>query len=453
MTSSPTTGNLPLCFVLMPFGTKSDGARQLVNFDVVYEEAIAPAIAGAKMESLRADEEREGGIIHKPMLERLVLCAFAVADLTLANANVFYELGVRHAVRPHTTVLLFAKGGQRLPFDVAPLRAIPYEVDARGKLKNVADLRASIAERLAAARDPAPDSPLFQLLDGFVAPDIARLKTDVFRQRVRYNEGAKSRLAAARSEADAGKAVADVHESLRPIQDQDTGVAIDLLLSYRAASRYESMLGVVSEMSSPVANAALVREQFAFALNRLGRGDEAEGVLRDVISIHGPSSETYGLLGRVLKDRWRSAQTAASAAAPALLQKAIDAYVAGFEADWRDAYPGVNAVTLLEIQSPGQDRVAELLPVVKYAAVRRLSQSNADYWDRASLLELAVIAGDQSEISLRFGEALAEHTEPWQLESTAGNLTLIAERRESAGRDSSYIRKLVADLSEAKAPE
>lgn len=71
-----------------------------------------------------------GGIIHKPMFERLILCEFALADLTTANAKVFYELGVRHSVRPWSTILLFAAGGSQLPFDVAPLRAIHYRVRA-----------------------------------------------------------------------------------------------------------------------------------------------------------------------------------------------------------------------------------------------------------------------------------------------------------------------------------
>jgi hypothetical protein len=52
------------------------------------------------------------------MFERLILCPFAVADLTPANANVYYELGVRHAARPYSTVDMFAEG-TKLPFDVA----------------------------------------------------------------------------------------------------------------------------------------------------------------------------------------------------------------------------------------------------------------------------------------------------------------------------------------------
>src|SRR5882672_842454 len=95
----------PLCFVLMPFGSKADpSGGPNINFDPIYEQAIKPAIEAAGMEPVRADGERTGGIIHKPMFERLLLCDFAVADLTTGNPNVFYELGVRHAARPATTL-------------------------------------------------------------------------------------------------------------------------------------------------------------------------------------------------------------------------------------------------------------------------------------------------------------------------------------------------------------
>src|SRR3954464_8896939 len=125
-----------LCFVLMPFGKKPVAAGSLVDFDAVFRDFIAPTIEAAGLEPLRADEEMTGGIIHKPMFERLILCEYAVADLTTANANVFYELGARHAVRLWGTILLVAAGGTQLPFDVAPLRAIPYQLGPDGKPSN-----------------------------------------------------------------------------------------------------------------------------------------------------------------------------------------------------------------------------------------------------------------------------------------------------------------------------
>ena len=111
----------PICFVVMPFGLKPDGQGGSVDFDAVHEQLLAPAIREADLDPLRADQELVGGLIHKPMFERLILADYAVVDLTTANANVFYELGVRHAVRPHSTVLVSADV-KRMPFDLAPDR-------------------------------------------------------------------------------------------------------------------------------------------------------------------------------------------------------------------------------------------------------------------------------------------------------------------------------------------
>ena len=116
----------------MSFGKKTIPSGTTVDFDAVYKDLIAPAVDAAGMEPLRADEEVTGGVIHKPMFERLILCDFAVADLTGANANVFYELGLRHGIRPATTVLIFA-GTERMMSDVTPLRALPYTLSPNGK--------------------------------------------------------------------------------------------------------------------------------------------------------------------------------------------------------------------------------------------------------------------------------------------------------------------------------
>ena len=76
-----------------------------------------------------------------------------------------------------------------------------------------------------------------------------------------------------------------------------------------------------------------------------------------------PVAETYGILGRVYKDRWDAARTAGEKIqARGLLEQAIDAYVRGFEADWRDAYPGINAVTLMELKEPPDPRREQLIP-------------------------------------------------------------------------------------------
>jgi hypothetical protein len=102
--------------------------RHSYRFLDVYDRLAAPAVRKSDLEPLRADKEMTGGIIHKLMFERFVLSPYAVADLSLATANVYCQLGVRHAIRPSSTVLLFAEGS-RLSFDMQDLRMIPYKLE------------------------------------------------------------------------------------------------------------------------------------------------------------------------------------------------------------------------------------------------------------------------------------------------------------------------------------
>ena len=133
------------------------------------------------------------------------------------------------------------------------------------------------------------------------------------------------------------------------------------------------------------------KNSFHLALNRDGKGEETEKVLLDVLKKRGPSSETYGILGRVYKDRWEAAYNSGDALlATGLLDRAIEAYVHGFEADWRYAYLGVNAVILMEIKELPDPRCIKLIPVVEYAVERRIATGKPDYWDYATRLELAV---------------------------------------------------------------
>jgi tetratricopeptide (TPR) repeat protein len=268
---------------------------------------------------------------------------------------------------------------------------------------------------------------VFQLVEGF--PDIQRLKTDVFRDRVRYSQQTKERLAAARKQG--VDAVRAVEAQLGTIADTESGVVVDLFLSYRAVKGWDDMLRLVERMAPPLAATVMVREQLGLALNRAGRGDEAERVLAALIDERGPSSETYGILGRVYKDRWEAAAKAGeSLLARGLLDKAIGAYLKGFEADWRDAYPGVNAVTLMELKDLPDPRREALIPVVRYAVQRRVAAGKPDYWDHATLLELAVLGKDETGATAALADALAAVREVWEPETTERNLRLIREARE-----------------------
>jgi tetratricopeptide (TPR) repeat protein len=444
---------LPLCFILMPFGIKANADGSMINFDRVLQDLIAPAVRDAELEPIRADQEVSGGIIHKPMFERLILCPFAVADLSTANANVYYELGVRHAFKPFSTVQIIAEGS-RLPFDVQMLRTIPYKLGMDGvpDPSNAATTSAAIAKFLKEARNGTKDSPVFQLIDGLPVPSLEHLKTDVFRDQVDYSVQVRDKLADARRSFQKADAVRAVEKGLGDIADLDTGVAIDLMLSYRAVSAWEDMVKLIQRFSAPLAQTVMVREQLGLALNRLKRRDEAQQVLLKLIEERGPSSETCGILGRVYKDQWEDAlKSGNSFLASGYLDKAIKLYLQGFEADWRDAYPGINAVTLMELRTPPDDRRKELVPVVRYAVQRKIEKSEPDYWDYATLLELAVLEGNQDTATHALGDALANVREQWEPETTAHNVRLIRETRQARGDPTPFEAEVEHALGQAAA--
>ncbi len=121
------------CFVIMPFRTKTDAARnEEVDFDKVYEDIIKRGVErlndqGLLVEVIRSDEVERAGLIQERMIEYIADADVAVVDITTQNPNVFYELGVRHALRDRVTVLLRRKGTPS-PFNIAGMTAIEYDL-------------------------------------------------------------------------------------------------------------------------------------------------------------------------------------------------------------------------------------------------------------------------------------------------------------------------------------
>lgn len=442
----------PVCFVIMPFGKKKDADGKMIDFDKIYREFIYPAIEVAKMESVRADEETVNGIIHKPMYERLLLCDYAVADLTTSNANVLYELGIRHAVKPFTTINVYATGS-KLPFDVNGVRCLPYTYHKTKGLTNKGNDIEALAKKLKAAKKKKDtDSPVYQLVDGISFQNsVAHQKTDIFRDQVEYNQKMKSLLQKTRENKKVKKEqiVADLDkivESKIDIENAEAGVLIDVMLSYRSLHAFEKQVAFIESMPVHVKNTVMVQEQLGFALNRIGEKEEAIRTLEAVIRQNGPSSETYGILGRVYKDQYDLAvEEQNQAKANGFLDKAIEIYQKGFEADWRDAYPGINLLTLLEIKG-NQHKIAKLSPVVVYAVERKLATKSPDYWDYATLVEVAVIANDEANAIQNLEKTMTCKAEGWMLETTIKTLERLSKTRLAREQNTTIVSAILKGL-------
>lgn len=433
----------PLCFVLMPFRTKTV-AGLTVEFDRVYEQVIRPAVVGSGMACIRSDDEEEiGAIIHKSMFERLMLCPYAVADLTMANANVHYELGIRHAVRPWTTVLISA-AGFRLPFDIAPAPVLRYHLEENGtpSESDYENDRQLLMRRLAVARvREVVDSPLFELFNRLVPANTSDIDTATFEERIEESVRVRQQLNSARTAAD----VLALRAGLTDLDSLDSTLLIELLVTLGRFKLWSQMIELINDLPKHLRRNATVREQQAMALNRLTPGSkDAEFILTNLRDEQGPSAETLGILGRVYKDRWENAGSAALRRG--YLDEAIAIYRRGFETDWRDPYPGINAVHLLWLRDRSDQEWQELLPVVEYSTRRRVESGVARYWDFATMIEIALYRGDLPAAQYWLGKALASDPAPAEAESTVQAILRI---RSACEGDSKEWDEIIADLEDA----
>jgi Flp pilus assembly protein TadD len=122
-----------ICFVIMPFGTK-DVDGKLVDFDAIYHEIFVPAVQaatlpeGGHLAAHRTDQDFFASAISPEMFSYLEYSRVALADITGLNANVFYEIGVRHRARESGTVII-RRSDAPIPFDIKDIKAFPYDYD------------------------------------------------------------------------------------------------------------------------------------------------------------------------------------------------------------------------------------------------------------------------------------------------------------------------------------
>jgi hypothetical protein len=415
------------------------------------------------MEPLIEREEKTLGSIHKTKYEKINLSEFCIADVTNFNPNAYYELGMRYAVKPFTTIPIIASSHFPLPFDIGPNRTFAYQVDNDFNLSNLEDDINTLAGMLLNAKQRrGTDSPLYDLVNGISFQNsVAHEKTDVFRDKVHYDETIKNELAYARNVYDADKdkakilrieAINNVVEKYRPLENIETAVLIDMMISYRNIEAFNEMMTFINELPRYVFETVMVQEQYAFVLNRNGGKakpadnvmiNEAETVLRKLETEGKASSESYGIWGRIYKDKFdRAYNSGSKGEAKVHLKNALKYYEKGFESDPRDAYPGVNYVTCLELLGE-KEKALRLVPAVEYAVKAKMKRKEPDYWDYATLLELAVIEDKFDEAEEHFFEAKPLAVESWMFGTTKANLEKILNFRKERGEEVLKLEEMI----------
>ncbi len=341
------TETLGRAFIVRPFGAKSNVEGEAkIDFDAVEAELIAPAIKKAGMTGGTTAEFVQQGNIRSDMFRELLIADLVVADISIHNANAFYELGIRHALCDRHTVMIKAnKRGDPHVFDLKVDRYLPYDPD------DPAASLDKLVKTIAATRaQEGSDSPVFDLIPGLNSLD--RGEIDVvprdFREEVIRIGDDKEKLRALSEKVTTeywatgglrviGRAQFKIgdHEgsirtwgSIRELEPDDVEANQKLATNFQKTAQYKE--------SEIAANRALNANQ-----------------LNDW-----ESAETYALIGSNLKTQWQLmfkeendlSDRQRKALSSQLLTDSYEAYRKGFEKHRSHYYSGINAVATLAMK-------------------------------------------------------------------------------------------------------
>ncbi len=148
-------------FIITPFGKKKDAKGNEIDFSLVCKTLIKPALKQLGIKGGTTEEVIKAGNIRVDMFQLLLTADLVVAEVSIHNANVFYELGIRHALRQKRTFMLRRKGeqGDKAPFDLQTDRYMTYDGDNPAK-----SLGALVAALTATLDSDDQDSPVFRSL-------------------------------------------------------------------------------------------------------------------------------------------------------------------------------------------------------------------------------------------------------------------------------------------------
>jgi tetratricopeptide (TPR) repeat protein len=441
----------PHAFIAMPFGTKPDASGQNIDFNRVYAEYIKPALAAAGLEVFRADEEQRAGDIRTDMFQELLVADLVVADLTIENPNVWYELGVRHALRARGVVLI-SGGRVTTAFDLYTDRKLRYGIkDGGPDPTTLEDDKQKLTKMVTETMESwhgRKVSPVYNLLPNLQEPDWKALRIGDVREFWEQHDAWEERVELAREAGRIGDVLVLADEA--PVAAFRAEAWIKAGAALRKAERFGFALEQLERgLEIDPHNLKGLREQ-GICLQRLGLTgqpghslDRAREHYRDVLKEYPNDPEIWALLGRVDKDAWTTAWRVPgntpeqmrddAAYEDALLRAAIDSYASAYRRNPNHYYSGINALTLMHLyRHLTNDRRYEREMTIMAGAVHFAAECEPDesqlFWAKATLGDLEVLVGTPDTVKQAYKEAIARNEKDWfALNSSLAQLQLLKD--------------------------
>ena len=424
-----------ICFVIMPFGKKKVGDKE-VDFDFIYDNVFEPAVAvvdlpeGGKLEPRRTDKDYFTGDISQEMYQYIEYSRFAIADISGLNANVFYELGVRHRSHESGTAIFRQETGPP-PFDIGQIKAFPYEYEPQNKVAEAVELvRKVLAESLVHNRLDSP--PMRALLA----------------QRAREQDPTRGNIEPLLVEADNAlrqqdwtKAIEKFTEALE-VSPKNAAVFFKRGLVYRDRGMFNRALADFERVTQLSPSYAEAYREKGIAENKLynktpdaGLPNGEESLLK-AVELKPDDFDALSSLGGVYKRQGR-------------IKEAAECYDKATEVSRGNAYPLLNAITL-KAQADGRFELDKRYRFMLERARRSLqSQVESGYnppWSAFDLAQLNLYTGNQQRFLDRIDDGLLACTHAWQPETFRRTLELLT----SAGISLPGLDEGIAKLKETE---
>jgi hypothetical protein len=406
------------CFVVMGFGEKTDfETGRKLDLNKTYRHIIKPAVEQAGLECIRADDIIHSGVIDQHMYEHLLHADVVVADLSTSNLNAIYELGVRHALRPNTTIII-AEREFKYPFDIKSLAIRHYTHLGSGiDVDDAEDAKSALVTALEnLTTDIEPDSPVYTFIpllnapflrerDGVAQPDVAAQHSD---------------------------------------NDQSVGVLIDSFLDARAREEWTVASALLGSIAALKPGDAYVVQQLALATYKGGQPDvetsldKARSILAELAPESSNDPETLGIWGAIHKRLWDARGERSD------LDESVRSYGKGFYLK-DDSYNGINYAFMLDVraaETAGDDAVADrvwarrvrervievVMPLLAAGVTNDDGEPDREehFWLRATLVEAYAGTGRTAEADALRAEAEADVPEGWMRTSLNDQLTALA---------------------------
>jgi tetratricopeptide (TPR) repeat protein len=374
-----------------------------------------------------------------------------VADLSIDNPNVWYELGVRHALRARGVVLV-SGGRVTTAFDVYTDRKLRYRLkDGAPDPATLEEDRRKLAEMVTATMESwhgRKVSPVYNLMPNLQEPDWKSLRIGDVREFWEQHDAWEDRLELARKNGRIGDVLVLADEA--PVAAFRAEAWLKAGESLRKAERFGFAFEHLERgLDIEPTNLRALREK-GICLQRLGVAgvpghslDRAREHYRDVLKLFPNDPETSALLARVDKDAWTEAwrrpgstpeQMRDDAAyEDALLRAAIDSYAKGYRANPGHYYSGINGLTLMHLyrhltnDARYDADLATMAGAVRFAAACEPDERQL-FWSKTTLGDLEVLVGTPDTVKTAYKEAIAKNEKDWfALKSSRSQLQLLQD--------------------------